>query len=163
MALVAGRRIAIGNRALLAEHDVARALDVEARRLEEQGRTVMWVAELEPTRALRGLIAVMDQVKPSAAAAVRRLQAAGIATVLLTGDNARTAQAVADALGIERVLAEVLPEGKAAEIERLQDEPATASPWLATASTTHPRWRWPMSASPWEPAPPWRCRRPGSR
>jgi Cu+-exporting ATPase len=122
VALVAGKRIAIGNRALLAEHDVALAPDVEAWRLEEQGRTVMWVAELEPARVLRGLIAVMDQVKPSAAAAVQRLQAAGITTVLLTGDNARTAQAVADALGIERVLAEVLPEGKAAEIERLRNE-----------------------------------------
>jgi Cu+-exporting ATPase len=121
-ALVAGRRIAIGNRALLAEHGVPRTLDAEARRLEEQGRTVMWVAALEPAPALLGLIAVMDQVKPSAAAAVQRLQAAGITTVLLTGDNVRTARAVADALGIERVLAEVLPEGKAAEIERLRNE-----------------------------------------
>ena len=119
-ARVGGRQIAIGNRALLAAHDVAPVLEAEARRLEEQGRTVMWVAELEPERVLLGLIAVMDQLKPSAAAAVRRLQEAGIATVLLTGDNARTAQVVADALGIVQVLAEVLPGGKAAEIERLQ-------------------------------------------
>jgi Cu+-exporting ATPase len=82
----------------------------------------MWVAVLEPERVLLGLIAVMDQIKPSAAAAVRRLHAAGIETVLLTGDNARTAQAVADELGITRVLAEVLPGEKAAEVERLQKE-----------------------------------------
>lgn len=122
VARVAGRQIAIGNRALLAEHNIPRTLDAEARRLEVQGRTVMWVATLEPKPALLGIIAAMDQVKASAAAAVQRLQAAGITTVLLTGDNARTAQAVADALGIARVLAEVLPEGKAAEIARLQNE-----------------------------------------
>jgi P-type Cu+ transporter len=120
VARVAGRRIALGNRALLAEHDVPLALDAEARGLEDQGRTVMWVAALEPEHALLGIIAVMDQVKPTAAAAVRRLQASGITTVLLTGDNARTAQSVAAVLGIERVLAEVLPEGKAAEVARLQ-------------------------------------------
>ena len=82
----------------------------------------MWVAALDPAPALLGLIAVMDRVKPSAAAAVRRLQAAGITTVLLTGDNARTAQAVAQAVGIDRVLAEVRPDDKAAEIARLQQE-----------------------------------------
>ncbi len=117
---VAGRRIVIGNRALLAGHDVAPVLEAEAQRLEEQGRTVMWVAELEPERVLLGLIAVMDKIRPTAAAAVHRLQAAGIETVLLTGDNARTAQAVARELGIARVLAEVLPGEKAAEVERLQ-------------------------------------------
>jgi Cu+-exporting ATPase len=122
LAKVGTRQIAIGNRALLAEHDIPHALDTETRRLEDQGRTVMWVAELNPRHALLGIIAVMDQVKPSAAAAVQRLQAAGITTVLLTGDNARTAQAVADTIGIERALAEVLPEGKAAEIARLQDQ-----------------------------------------
>ncbi len=121
-ARVAGRRLAIGNRALLAEYDVPPALEAEARRLEEQGRTVMWVAAAEPEPALLGLIAVMDKVKPSAAAAVRRLQAAGIETVLLTGDNARTAQAVASQLGLSRVLAEVLPAGKATEVERLQKQ-----------------------------------------
>jgi Cu+-exporting ATPase len=80
----------------------------------------MWVATLDPTPALLGFIAVMDRLKPTAAAAVQRLQAAGITTVLLTGDNARTAQSVAAALGIKTVLAEVLPQDKAAEIENLQ-------------------------------------------
>ena len=121
-ARVGGRRIAIGNRALLAEHGVTPLLELEAQQLEERGHTVMWVAVLEPKPSLMGLIAVMDRIKPSAAAAMRRLHSAGIETVLLTGDNARTAQAVADELGIKRVLAEVLPGEKAAEIERLQKE-----------------------------------------
>jgi len=77
---------------------------------------VMFVAAPEVV----GLIAVMDRIKPTAAAAVARLRAAGIATVLLTGDNARTAEAVARALGIAEVRAEVRPDGKAAEVARLQ-------------------------------------------
>ena len=122
IARVGGRRIVIGTRALLAEQGIPATLEAEALALEERGRTVMWVGTLDPVPQLLGLIAAMDRVRPSAAAAVRRLQAAGIETVLLTGDNARTAQAVAGELGITRVLAEVLPAGKAAEIERLQRE-----------------------------------------
>ena len=120
VARVGNRRIIIGNRALMEAHDIPPALEGAAARLEEQGRTVMFVAALDPAPAPLGLIAVMDAVKPSAAKAIRRLHDAGIATVLLTGDNARTAQAVADALGIRQVLAGVLPEGKADEIGRLQ-------------------------------------------
>ncbi len=121
-ARVAGRRVAIGNRALLAEHRVPGPLEAEARRLEEHGRTVMWIAALEPEPALLGLIAVMDPIKPTAAEAVRRLHAAGMETVLLTGDNRRTAGAVAASLGIARVRAEVLPQDKAAEVALLQKE-----------------------------------------
>ena len=121
VARVAGRRIAVGNRALLAEHGVAPALEEMAADLEEQGRTVMWVAGLEPPAVL-GIIAATDTVKPSAAPALRRLRDAGITTILLTGDNARTARRVAEALGIDRVVAGVLPAGKNAEIARLQAE-----------------------------------------
>ncbi len=119
-ARVGGRAIAIGNRELLAEHRIPLALDAQAEYLEELGRTVMWVAAIGPEPTLLGLIATADEIKPSARAAVQRLQDAGIATVLLTGDNVRTAKAVADALGIGRVLAGVLPDGKVAEIVRLQ-------------------------------------------
>jgi Cu+-exporting ATPase len=121
-ARVGGRRVAIGNRALMAARGVPTALEEEAQHLERQGRTVMWVAALEPEPAPLGLIAVMDRIKPLAAEAVRRLRARGIETVLLTGDNTRTAQAVATALGIDRLRAEVLPEDKAIEVERLQKE-----------------------------------------
>ncbi len=119
-ARVGSREIAIGNRLLMTAHDVSLGLEDAARQLEEEGRTVMWVAEIAPEPVLLGLIAVMDPIKPAAAEAVRRLHAAGIETVLLTGDNSRTAQAVAAALGIPRVRAEVLPQDKAAEVERLQ-------------------------------------------
>jgi Cu+-exporting ATPase len=122
-ATVGGRRIAIGNRALMRQCDIAlMTLDEAAGALEAQGHTVMFVAALEPSPVLLGAIGVMDPVRPSAAEAVRRLHAQGIATVLLTGDNRRTAAAVAAALGIADVRAEVLPAGKAAEIARLQHD-----------------------------------------
>ena len=122
-ALVDGRQIAIGNRRLMQENGVRTdELETQAAHLEEQGRTVMWVAALDMAASLLGLIAVADPLKPTAAAAVRHLHAIGIETVLLTGDNERTAAAVASQLGIRRVLAGVLPAEKAAEVQRLQAE-----------------------------------------
>jgi Cu+-exporting ATPase len=123
MARVAGRRIGIGNRRLMSENGVPiDAMEAQAAALEEQGRTVMWVAVLEAPARLLGFIAVADPLKPTAAAAVRHLHEIGIDTVLLTGDNERTAAAVAAQLGIKRVLAGVLPGEKAAEVQRLQAE-----------------------------------------
>lgn len=121
-ARVGGRRVAVGNRALMTEVGVPLSLDDRARALEDQGRTVMWVAAIDPAPSLFGLIAVMDKLRPEAPEAVRRLKATGIETVLLTGDNEHTARPVAAALGIDRLRAEVLPEDKAAEIERLQHD-----------------------------------------
>jgi Cu+-exporting ATPase len=119
-ARVNGRELAIGNRLLMAAHRIPTVLEDAARRLEQQGRTVMWIAETEPSPVLLGIIAVMDAVKPHAVEAVRRLHERGIEIVLLTGDNSRTAAAVAAALGIDKIRAEVLPEDKAAEVEWLQ-------------------------------------------
>jgi Cu+-exporting ATPase len=114
--------VAIGNRLLMKEHGVAIAvLEEAAAGLEEQGRTVMFVASLEPAPRLLGIIAVADPVKPTAREAVRRLQALGIATIMVTGDNARTAASVARETGIEQVVAGVLPAEKAAEVRRLRD------------------------------------------
>ncbi|MDE2166330.1 MAG: copper-translocating P-type ATPase [Alphaproteobacteria bacterium] len=122
-AQVAGKRFAIGNRRLMSEHRIATDdLDTQAARLEEKGRTVMWIAALAPEVRLLGLIAVADPVRPTARAAVEHLKEIGIETVLLTGDNERTAAAVAAQLGITRVLAGVLPAEKAAEVQRLQAE-----------------------------------------
>jgi Cu+-exporting ATPase len=122
-ARVDGRRIVIGNRRLMRAHDVpTEAHEPQAAQLEAQGRTVMWVAALEPDVRWLGLIAVADPVKPTARSAVQQLHSIGIQTVLLTGDNERTAAAVAAELGIARVLAEVLPADKASEIRRLQAE-----------------------------------------
>ncbi len=121
IARVDGRRIVIGNRRLMRVHGVpTEAHEQQAAHLEAQGRTVMWIAALEPSVRWLGLIAVADPVKPGARAAVQQLQSIGIETVLLTGDNARTAAAVAAELGIARVLAEVLPAEKATQIQSMQ-------------------------------------------
>ncbi len=121
-ARVGDRPLAIGNRPLMQQHAVPLTLETQAAELETQGRTVMWVAALEPQPDLLGIIAVADPIKPHAAEAAQRLRDAGIATILLTGDNRRTAQSVAQALGITDFRAEVLPGDKAAEVERLQGE-----------------------------------------
>ena len=122
-ARVGGRRLIIGNRRLMQRHGVGiEDGESQAAQLEISGRTVMWVAGLDPQPTWLGLIGVADPIKPEAAAAVRHLEEIGIATVLLTGDNERTAAAVAAQLGIHRVIAGVLPEQKAAEVRRLQAE-----------------------------------------
>lgn len=121
-ARVDGHPVAIGNRRLMQVHGVVLPLEDRAAELEAKGRTVMWIAALQPIPTLLGIIAVADPVKPHAQEAVRRLRAAGVEAVLLTGDNIRTAQAVAHALDIRDVHAEVLPADKAAHIERLQRE-----------------------------------------
>ena len=120
VARVGAERIAVGSRRLMGELGVDGALAAPADALEAQGRTVMWAASLTPAPRLLGLIAVADPLKPGAAAAVHRLRAMGIATILLTGDNPRTAAAVAAAVGVNEVRAGLLPEEKAAEIARLQ-------------------------------------------
>ncbi len=98
----------------------AAQLGQQAARLEAQGRTVMWIALLEPRPQAVGVIAVADPLKPTAKAAVERLHEMGLATVLLTGDNEQTGAAVAAQLGIQRVIAGAQPEGKEAEVRRLQ-------------------------------------------
>lgn len=119
-AQVGGQEIAIGNRRFMKDKGVSiEDTDLQAARLEAHGKTVMWVAA---SVRLLGMIAVADPVKPTARAAVQRLHDAGIETVLLTGDNERTAAALAAQVGIERVLAGVLPEGKTVEVQRLQSQ-----------------------------------------
>lgn len=143
-ARVAGRQIAVGNRRLLAEKGVpVESLEAQVAALEERGRTVMWVAALEPQALLLGAIAVADPIRASARAAVQNLQRLGLETIMLTGDHERTAAAVAAELGIKRVIASVLPGQKAEEIRRLQSEGRTVgmvgdgvndAPALATAN-----------------------------
>ena len=86
-------------------------------RLESQGKTVMLMAV---EGELKGIIAVADTVKENSPEAIRELQAMGIEVVMITGDNTRTAQAIAGQVGITHVLAEVLPEEKANEIQKLK-------------------------------------------
>ncbi|MDH3231353.1 MAG: heavy metal translocating P-type ATPase [Alphaproteobacteria bacterium] len=109
----------IGNRGLMAEAaaDTGQLEDAAAR-LEEDGKTVMWVAD--GNNRLLGAIAVADQLRPEAAEALDILHRRGIAVIMLTGDNTRTAAAIAKRLGLDDFQAEVLPEDKAAAVQRLR-------------------------------------------
>jgi Cu+-exporting ATPase len=116
--MVRGGTIAVGNEALMVEHGVTpTALSLHANRLAEQGKTAVYVAI---NGELAGLIAVADLIKPSSADAIRDLKAMGLRVIMLTGDQERTAWAVAHEVGVERVAASLLPEGKVAEVERLR-------------------------------------------
>jgi Cu+-exporting ATPase len=96
----------------------------QGERLSGEGKTPMYVAV---DGRLAGVIAVADTVKPDAAQAVARLKAMGIEVALMTGDNRQTAEAVARQVGIERVLAEVLPQDKAEQVRLLQAEGKTVA------------------------------------
>jgi Cu+-exporting ATPase len=118
--LVAGRRIAIGNARLVEGAGIAvPSLEKEADARRGQGATIMYVTiDGKPA----GIVAVADPIKPSTPAALDSLRKAGIRIVMLTGDNRRTAQAVADKLGIAEIEAEVLPEQKNQIVRRLRSE-----------------------------------------
>ena len=117
-ARVDGQAVLLGNRKLMRDSLVDFGdLGAEAERLEAEGKTVMFVAV---DRAPAGLIAVADTLREHAAEAVRHLHKLGIETVMITGDNRRTAEAIARQVGIDRVLAEVLPQDKAEEVKKLQ-------------------------------------------
>jgi Cu+-exporting ATPase len=120
VATVDGRSVLLGNAKLLRDRGVdVGALEARAETLASDGKTPMFVAV---DGRLAGLVAVADRVKPESKEAVARLRAMGLDVVMMTGDNRRTAEAVAREVGIERVIAEVLPEGKVAEVKRLQAE-----------------------------------------
>jgi Cu+-exporting ATPase len=116
--MVAGSALAVGNETLMNEYAVhVDPLREAAERLAGEGKTAVYVSI---DGALAGLLAVADPVKPTSRAAVERMKKMGLDVVLLTGDERRTAEAVARQVGIERVVAGVLPEGKVAEVQRLQ-------------------------------------------
>jgi Cu+-exporting ATPase len=119
-AAVDGRRILIGNPALLRGGGIdSTGLEVEADRFSADGKTALLVAiDGKPA----GVLAVADTLKEESVTAVASLRALGLEVVMITGDNRRTAAAIARQVGIGRVLAEVLPERKAAEVKRLQSE-----------------------------------------
>jgi len=117
-AVVEGKEVLAGSRRLLARHGVAtERAEADLRRLEEEGKTAMLVAV---DGKYAGIVAAADTIRETSQAAVERLKAMGLDVVMITGDNERTARAIARQAGIERVLAEVLPEGKAEEIRKLK-------------------------------------------
>ena len=119
-ALVDGHAVLVGNLKLLTQRAVRlNGLEADAARLEADGKTAMWVSIDDRAQ---GLIAVADVLKPGSREAVEQLHRLGLQVVMMTGDNRTTAQAVARAVGIDRVLAEVLPGDKAAHVAQLQQE-----------------------------------------
>ncbi|GBG57636.1 copper-translocating P-type ATPase [Sporomusaceae bacterium FL31] len=115
-----GKAILVGTRKLMRENGIViDSVLVEIEGLEQQGKTVMLLAV---DRVITGLIAVADTVKESSAQAVADLKQLGIEVWMITGDNERAARAIAASIGIDHVLAEVLPEHKAAKVEALKQE-----------------------------------------
>jgi Cu+-exporting ATPase len=119
-AQVDGRKLALGNLKLMQEKQIAPGdLERSAALLWEQGKSVMFLG-LDGRPA--GLLALSDSLKPTAKEAVMEMHRLGIEVAMVTGDNHRAAGAIAREVGIDRVLAEVLPENKAAEVKKIQDE-----------------------------------------
>ncbi len=121
MAKVKGKDVLIGNRTLFEEKNIQYSEEVEEKilQLETERKTVILVA-LDGT--MIGIIAIADTLKETTKEAIKALKDMGLKVIMITGDNARTAQAIANQIGIDRVLAEVLPQDKAEEVKRLQDK-----------------------------------------
>jgi Cu+-exporting ATPase len=119
-AVIGGRKILLGNMKLMQEKEVpTEKTKGKAEALSQDGKTPMYVAvDGRPA----GIIAVADTLKADSAAAIDALHRLGLEVVMVTGDNRRTAEAIAKQIGIDRVLAEVLPEVKAGEVKKLQTE-----------------------------------------
>lgn len=117
---IEGKNLLIGNRKLMRERNVViDAIETQIEELENQGKTAMLVAV---DGAVGGIIAVADTVKENSQEAITALQEMGIEVWMITGDNRRTARAIAEQVGITHVLAEVLPEDKANEVQKLKDK-----------------------------------------
>lgn len=117
-AVVDGVEVLAGTRKLMAQYDIdASFASDQMSQLEEAGKTVMLIAI---DRSYAGMVAVADTIKETSKEAVSRLREMGLEVIMITGDNERTAQAIASQVGITSVRAEVLPEGKAEEVKKLQ-------------------------------------------
>jgi Cu+-exporting ATPase len=119
LASVNGDQVLVGSRRLMEEHSLdPMPLEETLRQLEGEAKTAMLVAV---DGRLVGVIAVADTLKDDSVAAIRELHEMGLQSAMITGDNQRTAEAIARRVGIDHVLAEVLPDGKVAEVQKLQE------------------------------------------
>lgn len=117
---IEGKHFLLGNRKLMVESNISlENMEETSDKLAEEGKTPMYIAM---DNKLVGIIAVADTVKENSKKAIEKLHEMGIEVVMITGDNKRTAEAIAKHVGIDRVLAEVLPQDKANEVKKLQDE-----------------------------------------
>lgn len=117
---IGGVHALLGNRKLMVDRNIAlERLESDSDRLASEGKTPMYIAMQDK---IAGIIAVADVVKESSAKAIQKLHTMGIEVAMITGDNRRTAEAIAKQVGINRVLAEVLPQDKANEVKKLQAE-----------------------------------------
>ncbi len=117
-AVVNNQTYYVGNRQLMATNNIPLSSLADLKRLENEGKTAMIIAD---KKKVLGLIAVADQLKETSVDVVKKLQQMGISVYMITGDNRKTAQAIAKKVGIVHVLAEILPQDKAQEIKKLQD------------------------------------------
>lgn len=122
--VIDGKKYFIGNRKLISDivqlqSEAVQKMERKIRKLEEGGKTVMI---LSSETELLGLVAVADTIKETTVEAIKELQKRGLEVYMITGDNRRTAEAIAKQAGITNVLAEVLPEDKANEVKKLQDK-----------------------------------------
>jgi Cu+-exporting ATPase len=119
------RQVKVGSRRMMEEIGLIHPdVNQVAAQLEEEGKTAMWVAVDDH---LAGVIAVADTLKEDAQPAVDALHGLGLQTAIITGDNQRTAAAIARHVGIDHVVAEVLPDGKVDEVRRLQEQYGTVA------------------------------------
>ncbi len=156
-AVIDGQTVYIGTRQLMLE----KGFDTETAEprlaaLENEGKTAMIMAV---NGNLESIIAVADIIKESSRQAVSELQKMGIEVYMITGDNQRTASAIARQAGINKVLAEVLPEKKAEEVMKLQAMGKTVA-MVGDGINDAPAWLRLTSAWPWAPAPIWLWKQP---
>ena len=119
-ARVEGHQVVLGNLKMMGDQNVdLNGLGTEATKLQAGAKSVIWVA-VDGKAA--GLIAVADTIKPGSKEAIDQMHRMGLQVVMVTGDNRATAESIGNALGIDRILAEILPEDKAAEVKKLQRE-----------------------------------------
>lgn len=118
-ALIAGKHVLIGNRKLMSDYQISvdNSTEEELKQFEVEGKTAMIIAI---NKQYRGIVAVADTIKETAPEAIQQLKDLGIEVVMLTGDNERTAEAIASQVGMDKVVAQVLPEEKADKVKELQ-------------------------------------------
>jgi P-type Cu+ transporter len=120
LGVVEGETVLIGNHVLMEKHGIAiESMSEATERMSEEGKTSIWIAI---NRKLAAILAVADTIKPNSVEAIRRMRGERLRVVMLTGDNEHTARAIARQVGVDEVIAGVLPAGKVEAIKRLQRE-----------------------------------------